>query len=92
VDFLAGMKEGEVQCDGLLCVGEESQGKLFDAFLNSSDLQIEIKNGTNASSDDSTVKYTATVVCTNLEINADYDGVAEYSATFKIRGDFVKVK
>lgn len=90
-DFLAGMKEGEIQCDGLLVVGDDSQNKLFEAFLGSSDLQVEIKNGTNASSDDATVKYTATVVCTSLEISADYDGVAEYSATFKVRGDFARV-
>lgn len=88
-DFLAGMKEGEIQCDGLLVVGDSAQDKLFEAFLGSTDLQVEVKNGSTDS--DATVKYTATVVCTALEISADYDGVAEYSATFKVRGDFARV-
>lgn len=91
-DFLAGMKEGEISCDGLLVVGDESQTKLFDAFFAGSNLSVEVKNGTNVSEDDATVKYTATVVCTALDLNADYEGVMEYSATFKVKGDFVKVK
>jgi predicted secreted protein len=93
-DFLAGMKNGEIQCGGLLVVDDSAQGKLFDAFLNSTDLQVEIKGDAPAGGTDEDIPliYTATVVCTSLEINADYDGVVEYSATFKIRGDFAKVK
>ena len=65
---------------------------LFDAFFAGSNLSVEVKNGTNVPEDDATVKYTATVACTALDLNADYDGAMEYSATFKVKGDFVKVK
>ena len=56
-----------------------------------SDLKVEMRNGSQAGTD-ATVKWSATVVCTALDLTADYDGVYEYSATFKVKGDLVKDK
>lgn len=89
-DFLAGMKEAEITCDGLVVVNDEAQGMLFNAFMGGTELAIELRNGTSVS--DATVHWTATAVCTALDLSADYDGVYEYSATFKVKGDLTKVK
>lgn len=88
-DFLAGTKEAEISCDGIMVVDDVAQGKLFQAFMAGSDLKVEMRNGSQAGTD-ATVKWSATVVCTALDLTADYDGVYEYSATFKVKGDLTK--
>lgn len=90
-DFLAGTKEAEITCDGIIVVGDTAQDKLFDAFMAGTDLSVEMRDGTGTG-EDAKVKWTATVVCTALDLSADYDGVYEYSATFKVKGDLTKVK
>lgn len=74
-----------------MVVNDVAQGKLFEAFMAGSDLKVEMRNGSEAGTD-ATVKWSATVVCTALDLTADYDGVYEYSATFKVKGDLVKDK
>lgn len=72
-----------------MVVNDVAQGKLFQAFMAGSDLKVEMRNGSEAGTD-ATVKWSATVVCTALDLTADYDGVYEYSATFKVKGDLTK--
>ena len=74
-----------------MVVDDVAQGKLFQAFMAGSDLKVEMRNGSQEGTD-ATVKWSATVVCTALDLTADYDGVYEYSATFKVKGDLVKDK
>ena len=79
----------EISCDGIMVVDDVAQGKLFQAFMAGSDLKVEMRNGSQEGTD-ATVKWSATVVCTALDLTADYDGVYEYSATFKVKGDLTK--
>ena len=79
----------EISCDGIMVVDDTAQEKLFQAFMAGSDLKVEMRNGGQEGTD-ATVKWSATVVCTALDLTADYDGVYEYSATFKVKGDLVK--
>ena len=78
--FIAGAKSWTVSCDGQFLTNDEGQAALIEAFRNSSEVEIEMRDA------DSTIYYGGTAVITSLELEASYDDVFAYSVEFQGKG------
>lgn len=78
--FIAGAKSWTVSCDGQFITSDAGQTALMEAFLNSTEVEIEMRN------EDSTIYYGGTAVITSLELEASYDDVFAYTVEFNGKG------
>ena len=70
---IGGAKSWSVSCDGQFIAEDAGQTKLMDAFVNGTNLEIEMKNTAE------TVYFAGTVQITSIEIDAQFDDVCTLS-------------
>jgi TP901-1 family phage major tail protein len=78
--FLVGLKEWTISCDGLVCTDDQGYKKLFDAFLNSTVVQVQFKQ------EDGTFGYQGPMVIASMDFDAQYDDALTYSCELKGAG------
>ena len=83
--FLVGLKEWSISCDGLVVVGEAGYDALFDAFINGSVIEVQLKKK------DGTFGYQGPVVIASMDFDAQYDDALTYSCELKGAGDLTQV-
>ena len=83
--FLVGLKEWSISCDGLVCVGEEGYDALFNAFINGSVIEVQLKKK------DGTFGYQGPVVIASMDFDAQYDDALTYSCELKGAGDLTQI-
>ena len=70
---IGGAKSWSVSCDGQFIADDAGQKKLMDAFVNGTDLEIEMKNSTES------VYFAGKTQITSIEIDAQFDDVCTLS-------------
>lgn len=75
--FIGGAKSWSVSCDGQFIADDEGQSAMMEAFINGTNVEIEMKNA------DETVYYKGTAQITSIEIEASFDDVCTMSVEFQ---------
>ena len=70
---IGGAKSWTVSCDGQFIADDAGQKKLMDAFVNGTDLDVEMKNTGE------TVYFAGKTQITSIEIDAQFDDVCTLS-------------
>ena len=83
--YLVGLKEWSISCDGLVCDGEEGYDALFNAFINSDIVKVQLKK------EDGTFGYEGDMVIASMDFDAQYDNALTYSCELKGAGDLTKI-
>lgn len=87
-EYLTGIRNWSVECDGLIVVGEESQDKLEDAWENGTELPVQLRVPLGTSNQYKV--YSGNVVVTELNLEAPVDDAFTYKATLKGTGPLTK--
>lgn len=75
--FIGGAKSWSVSCDGQFIADDAGQSAMMEAFINATNVEIEMKNA------DETVYYKGTAQITSIEIEASFDDVCTMSVEFQ---------
>lgn len=75
--FIGGAKSWSVSCDGQFIADDAGQAAMMEAFINATNVEIEMKNA------DETVYYKGTAQITSIEIEASFDDVCTMSVEFQ---------
>lgn len=78
--FIGGAKQWSVSCDGQFVVDDQGQKAIMDAFINGTEVEIEMKNQAE------TIYYKGKAVVTSVEVDAQFDDVATLSVEFQGKG------
>ena len=85
-DFIPGTKNWSISCDGQFITDDAGQKALMDAYINSTFVDIEMKN------EEETIYYKGKAMITSLELDAPYDDVFAYSVEFTGKGALANAK
>ena len=75
---IGGAKSWSVSCDGQFIAADAGQKALITAFVNGTDVQVEMKNSDNS------IYFSGTAAITSLEVDAQFDDVA--TITMELQG------
>lgn len=70
---IGGPKSWSVSCDGQFIADDEGQAALMDAFVDGTNVEVEMKNSTD------TVYFSGTAAITSIEVDAQFDDVCSMS-------------
>ena len=71
--FIGGAKSWSVSCDGQFISDDAGQQALTEAFVNATNVSVEMKNA------DESVYFSGTAQITSMEIEASFDDIASLS-------------
>ena len=82
-DYITGMKEWSIDCDGLVLESDTAYAYLEDAYFNDKTVKasVGLPSGT---------VYEGDIIVTEFPIEAPYDDLATYSATLQGAGALTK--
>ena len=75
--FIGGAKSWNVSCDGQFIADDEGQKAMMDAFINATNVEIEMKNA------DETIYFKGQAQITSIEVEASFDDVCTMSVEFQ---------
>jgi TP901-1 family phage major tail protein len=75
--FLAGLKEWNISCDGLVCIDDVGYKALVDAFLAGEVIEVDLRNG------DYSFGYRGLVAISSMDFDAQYDDALTYACELK---------
>lgn len=83
---IGGAKSWTVSCDGQFIADDAGQKALMSAFVNGTELEIEMKNTAES------VYFSGKVSITSIEVDAQFDDVATFSMELQGLGQLAVVK
>jgi TP901-1 family phage major tail protein len=83
--YLAGLKEWSISCDGLVFTSDAGYNALFDAFIDGTEVEIQLKNEAG------TFAYQGKVAIASMDFDAQYDDALTYSCELRGAGPLTKV-
>ncbi|MBD1372498.1 hypothetical protein IC620_09025 [Hazenella sp. IB182357] len=85
MEYLPGMKEWELEAEGIYIHGDTVQESLYDALVNGSVVKVQLfpKDGTGNTG------YEGEAFITSFEVNNAVDDIVTLSATFRGTGEMV---
>ena len=82
---IGGAKSWSLSCEGQFLTDDQGQQAIMDAFVDGTDLDVELKNSTES------VYFAGTAQITSVEVDAQFDDVCALSIELKGKGP-LKVK
>ena len=84
--FIGGAKNWTVSCDGQFVTDDAGQTALMNAFIEGTNVEVEMKNK------EENVYFKGTAQITSVEVEAAYDDVATLSVELKGVGALINTK
>ena len=84
-EFLAGLKEWTISCDGLVMTSNAGYDALFNAFIAGDTIKVQLTNG-------GSFAYEGMVSIASMDFDAQYDDALTYSCELKGASALTKVQ